>query len=895
MSTSARKYLEYIDQQVTIAPANSQEELQAANTIAEVFKAHDLDTQVQEFGVSAAAPFIRGVLQVLLMASILLGGLGVGPLPPVFGVIGLACAIVLTLDSLGHDLIASVASGARSQNVVAVHRATGDKVVKGARPIVILAHYDTPRESILYNPSLAGFQSIVRKLAFFCAPVCGVVCVVEAFVAGSAFGRVLWLIGILAAIPVALLGAAAVAEKFAPCSLGSNDNKASVAAMLDILNTVRPVADDLNGFVPSPIVVEQPQDVLDDDVVSQEAVEQPAPEPEPVVVREEVFGTRHGKEIVESLGMLPVDCELDYVEPKIVRVEQPVSEPVLSAAAPAVPSSSIPVEPDETIEPTDQPFDDTVDVVDDEAMGDEASRDAYDEQLVGDYPMEDQAGEYVDGPHGIAAFIDVVRDVFEKIVTALSGLIAAAQERAAVAKQAAADAAAKAAAAAAEAKDAAAAAGEASTDGESVDAAASDDVEQADDSDSGFEPESNEELSTEETTEMAPIDDAVSVTGDGDTAGLEAVGTDDPDATRPVPHVAVDEPASPDDPDWGKTDFHPAQPPVSRRAALFDLPDPSQAEADPLASVSDAPAPRRVPAVPVVDSLPEVDSAPASTNGETVMMPAMPLDDEGTQVSDAPVRQLSVDPLQPVAPSQPAKKKRGLFGRRKKKDQESMSDWLGVNDTYDARSVGDEIGGWDNFDSEDGWKGGAAVGAQFRVVDGESGQQDGGMESEVPSEREMRETILHMGDDMLVAHDIWFVALGSSELDHAGTDAFLSDYRTACRGAFVINLDCVGAGELTLLGREGVHNSRRADRRLVRMLANTAQDLHIPLARDTKTNMTTDTTAVMRSSMRAVTIAGLNPQGVPALSHTQEDTLDQVDPNQISDVADLVCELIRRS
>ena len=393
---------------------------------------------------------------------------------------------------------------------------------------------------------------------------------------------------------------------------------------------------------------------------------------------------------------------------------------------------------------------------------------------------------------------------------------------------------------------------------------------------------------------MAPIDNAVSVTGDGDAAGLEAMGTDDPDATRPVPQVVVEEPASPDDPDWGKTDFHPAQSPVSRRAVLFDLPDPSQAEADPLASVSDAPAPRRVPAVPAVDSLPEVDPAPASTDGETVMMPAMPLDDEDTQVSDASVQHLTVYPLQSATPSQPAKK-RGLFGRRKKKDQESMSDWLGVNDTYDARSVGDEIGDWDNFDSEDGWKGGAAVGAQFRVVDDESGQQDGAMESEVPSEREMREAILHMGDDMLVAHDIWFVALGSSELDHAGTDAFLSDYRTACRGAFVINLDCVGAGELTLLGQEGVHNRRRADRRLVRILTNTAQDLHIPLSRDMKTNMTTDATAVMRSSMRAVTIAGLNPQGVPALSHTQEDTLDQVDPNQISDVADLVCELIRRS
>ena len=37
-----------------------------------------------------------------------------------------------------------------------------------------------------------------------------------------------------------------------------------------------------------------------------------------------------------------------------------------------------------------------------------------------------------------------------------------------------------------------------------------------------------------------------------------------------------------------------------------------------------------------------------------------------------------------------------------------MSDWLGVEDDYDAKKSGRGIGSWDNFeDDNDGWKGGA--------------------------------------------------------------------------------------------------------------------------------------------------------------------------------------------
>ena len=51
----------------------------------------------------------------------------------------------------------------------------------------------------------------------------------------------------------------------------------------------------------------------------------------------------------------------------------------------------------------------------------------------------------------------------------------------------------------------------------------------------------------------------------------------------------------------------------------------------------------------------------------------------------------------------------------------------------------------------------------------------------------------------------------------------------------------------------------------------------------------------MRASVRAITVTGLSSDGVPAYSHTNEDVIESVDPAQVTDVAELVAELIRRA
>ena len=191
-----------------------------------------------------------------------------------------------------------------------------------------------------------------------------------------------------------------------------------------------------------------------------------------------------------------------------------------------------------------------------------------------------------------------------------------------------------------------------------------------------------------------------------------------------------------------------------------------------------------------------------------------------------------------------------------------MSSWLGVEDDYDAKSGGRSIGSWDNFDSDDDdWKGGATSVAQ----DGAEASQE-----------DLVDAALSMGDEELLAHDIWFVSTGASSLDHAGMHAFLDQYRKELRGAFVINIDSVGVGDLAILSVEGGHAPRRADRRITRLLEGAASDIHVKLVRSERNWDDTDATVAMRSSMRSATIMGIDASGDRAFGRSLKDSMENV-------------------
>ncbi|MGN0076191.1 MAG: hypothetical protein ACI38Z_04360 [Parafannyhessea sp.] len=456
-----------------------------------------------------------------------------------------------------------------------------------------------------------------------------------------------------------------------------------------------------------------------------------------------------------------------------------------------------------------------------------------------------------------------------------------------------------------------------------------------------------------------------------DASGLDAP-VDDPDAAR---QEKVPEPRPIDDPNWGRSEYRPEASSIARRAVLFDLPDPSESSSDPFASgpLDGAKKAANAGRTPVGAGAERAESGPVGTREPIGLV-------KGAQPMQNEAMRFSVDRNRKKAPTHHKVKLPNLFGGRPKKldpseGQESMSEWLGVEEDYDAKKDGRKIGDWDHFNEPDegegeknqrkgSWKGGATTRAGFRVVEGDAPdganpaqgdvpadgqyedqpydqqpqqdadapaeaegydlygtpteqpeaagqnwddpayqqeayqqgayQQNGQMPPE-PTQEDLRQAVLGMSDDELLAHDIYFVALGASAKDHAGMKHFLADHRRDIRGAFLVNLDSIGAGDLVFLTHEGRTNTRRADRRMGRMLLNIAKDLHIPLGRAKHDWGETDATLAMQNSVRAATLMGVGPGGVPALSATSEDVPENVNPAQVVDVTDLIAELIRRS
>ena len=322
----------------------------------------------------------------------------------------------------------------------------------------------------------------------------------------------------------------------------------------------------------------------------------------------------------------------------------------------------------------------------------------------------------------------------------------------------------------------------------------------------------------------------------------------------PRPNMNVPDPASAPAPMPSASPLasvpDPSMPPmqqanVASRTSLFDLPDPSAQVNDPFATAQG----------------PEPTSAP--------VVPPMPVSSD-------------VQPLETIsAPAAPAAKPQkrglgGLFGRKKKNEQDSMSDWLGVEDDYDAKKSGRGIGSWDNFeDDDDGWKGGATS-------------------SDGASAEDMLAAVASMGDDELLGHDIWFVATGASDCDGAGMKAFLAAHRDKLRGVFFINLESIGAGRLSVVTVEGEQQLLKGDRRIMNLVNKVCKSFHVDCGAFEMPYAKTDAYAALEASRRALTIAGVDGPRL-ACAHTEDDLPYNVNPTNIATVSEVVTEVIRRS
>lgn len=267
----------------------------------------------------------------------------------------------------------------------------------------------------------------------------------------------------------------------------------------------------------------------------------------------------------------------------------------------------------------------------------------------------------------------------------------------------------------------------------------------------------------------------------------------------------------------------------------------------------------------------------------------------------------------------------GLFGRFRKKKQESetsATEWLNVDESFDARSVGAARGGWESFRQDDaqsaayvdgqyddgdfydeeeqthnrrGWNGGAF---SQRIMMGKgdlSSEEIAAVEEPItPTDEAIDE---ELGQVYRFRHpeintEVWFVALGAELDGNAGMAAFLAEHNQDLRGAVIVELDALGAGELSLVAREGAYRSVQTSSRMKRYVKKAAQELgfSVPSA-EIRWNDGAAAFAAKRG-YQAMHLVGMDGKK-PAFCAQQDDVLENIDSELLSLNADFVMSLLK--
>jgi hypothetical protein len=275
------------------------------------------------------------------------------------------------------------------------------------------------------------------------------------------------------------------------------------------------------------------------------------------------------------------------------------------------------------------------------------------------------------------------------------------------------------------------------------------------------------------------------------------------------------------------------------------------------------------------------------------------------------------------------KPKRGLLGglnlgrKRKQEETADVAGWLGVDEEFDARKAGADIGSWDNFqadppaaparpaapasaapaapaptprrkpvaddDDDDaagglGWKGGWA---------GDDPIEDDDFAANEAAR--IRRRVTEMVDRDLVEKEVWFVATGAEEVGTFGMQAFLERYGEDVRDALIINLDNVGAGQLSWVTSEGMARRYHANARLIGLARRVSREHEILVKPRAYKGLSTDATAALARGFKAMTLMAFDSAGLPVNWHWKTDTSDAIETQVVERATDLVTNMIREA
>lgn len=840
-----REYLDLVENGIDIAPVGSQEEVQAAEFMLDAFEEHGLATELQDLSAPLYSRLIRGIALLVVCAAAVFCGLGgIG-----WAILGFLLALgfgaYLGADYLGQNPLGEIGPKAESQNVIGVHRGEGPLAGRGVRPVVVLARYDTGREELLCKGGLAQLPPILNRIAPWCLiiVVVGAMLQLFQFIAGPAL-IVLWIITMVAALPLLALGINDVTSPFMSLTDGANDNKASLAALLGVLEDVVPTDEDRLKKRAAQLARAQARSLradADDDGIIWEEYE--AYENAPVV------GVRHGKQVLEAIGMLPPTCEIVYEkpEPRLVVKRRPANVGADS-------------EPGNTAE---------VFGVDGAV---EAGGTGAQVVIVGETPGPERSGE-----RPAAGNTEPIRMAFEEEVVAEPHDMTPNQADQVVSS------------------------GEPNWGASEFDPSAERRTRRSvlfdlpDPSEDALDPFSSEvEDEThpdDQPTELVTFPDRGEATEQVERIDVYVGEEREPHRSRRSRRRGRGQ----DRNAAGRASEVAGEVKSEARKVIHKLPfGRKKREEESLAEWLD------------VD-----EDFDARTEGEQIGTWDR-FDDAGRGSDDwrgGAVRSEDARRRLEAIRERAADLESEIEGHGLVEGAAANADLAGAPEVS-AQIIEDAAGapggrvarifGEARADAIGAQLGEAAEEAAIASLDTDPAAEEGAVIPDVevigaPTDDELTEAVLEMGDVNLVAHDIWFVCVGASALGHAGTKAFVEAHRRELRGCFVINLDSVGAGELTAITSEGYGDTRRDDRKIGRLVDVASKVLHIPVIDAAHDWEDTDATPALRRSMRGLTLMGTVGGKHRALANTAEDIVENVNPNQVVYASQLVSEVIRRA
>lgn len=278
----------------------------------------------------------------------------------------------------------------------------------------------------------------------------------------------------------------------------------------------------------------------------------------------------------------------------------------------------------------------------------------------------------------------------------------------------------------------------------------------------------------------------------------------------------------------------------------------------------------------------------------------------------------------------------GRFGKKKKaQDEQSVREWVDVDASYEAQSVGRERGSWESFRSDDdldaefvdvdygeansnerGWNGGAFslqslrnhvsgtaqaqdVEADDDLVDEEaSAGNQRPMKRSVPKDVKITEEI---NNEMRLLRDfrhpdidteVWFVALGAEEALNSGMKAFLEEHQDELKGAIIVNLEGVGAGQFSFIDEEGQYRPNKVSSRIKRVLRQASEKSGVSFATNKLLSRNTSAHIAAQHGLQAVTLAGMSGNQT-AFYGSIDDVLDNIKPNVLEENSKFVLELLK--